>query len=618
VKSTPTSKISDSKKSINSNPKPKTNSNPILNLQQTIGNKAVTELLEEGIIQAKLEISTPGDTHEQEADSMASKVMRKEDDRVMTKPSQITSKPSHQQTTTQFDSSIKSTKGSGSSLDKSTRNFMESRFKNDFSNVKIHTDSNASNMSKSIHAKAFTIGNDIYFKSGMFNPASNSGKELLAHELTHTIQQKSSRTPVKLDRLWESDGKGGWEKKHDYDDMGVPLEPTDKEKKYKKNLKKVNFKGNKSPMLQHAIEKANRDAGGQRERLINDKDFQKDKKEGGVINWEDEHTDAKKGKWKRAKSAAKKSMHSKVSGFKDKFTKKGEDGKRKFSKKRTAETALDAGINVGAEILGISDYKDAVQGVAKVGQAVNRGKQAHDVKKRHDKDSLTGQLANSAKNQQIRAGVNAGTDVVKAALGIGSKFDPTGGVAITKAVIGTGQFLTNTSIDANNWRKYENAAQEGGEAGFGKALANKHSLANKTTEFLSKSDQSWDKLPSEHGKPGEKEPISHYQRSLKDELQQIRKTQNLTTPGSKEHNLRPSEAKEIGLSNAAAVAPLLHGQEHKDIKKLHGLQKKNKLDWLAERGYGFGSVDSADPTKALKVLDQVEGIQGNILTAQEI
>jgi len=96
MKSNLTSKISNSTKSnVTSNPKPKNNSNPILDLQNTIGNQAVTQLLEEGIIQAKLEISTPGDTHEKEADSMASKVMRKEDDRVMTKPSQITSKPSH-------------------------------------------------------------------------------------------------------------------------------------------------------------------------------------------------------------------------------------------------------------------------------------------------------------------------------------------------------------------------------------------------------------------------------------------------------------------------------------------------------------------------------------------
>src|SRR5690606_10069691 len=61
-------------------------------------------------------------------------------------------------------------------------------------NVNIHTDSQAVEMNKSLGAQAFTYGNDIYFNQGKYNPDSASGKHLLAHELTHTIQQGNSHT----------------------------------------------------------------------------------------------------------------------------------------------------------------------------------------------------------------------------------------------------------------------------------------------------------------------------------------------------------------------------------------------------------------------------------------
>jgi hypothetical protein len=67
--------------------------------------------------------------------------------------------------------------------------FMESRFGTDFSGVKIHTDTNAVQMSRELNAQAFTVGSDIYFNSGKYAPESASGKHLLAHELTHTVQQ---------------------------------------------------------------------------------------------------------------------------------------------------------------------------------------------------------------------------------------------------------------------------------------------------------------------------------------------------------------------------------------------------------------------------------------------
>ncbi len=88
-----------------------------------------------------------------------------------------------------LESSLLSSKGAGSSLPDDTRVQMESSFGNDFSNVRIHNDSNAAQMSKELHAQAFTHGNDIYFDSGKYDTSSKEGQHLLAHELTHVVQQ---------------------------------------------------------------------------------------------------------------------------------------------------------------------------------------------------------------------------------------------------------------------------------------------------------------------------------------------------------------------------------------------------------------------------------------------
>ncbi|MEP7377631.1 MAG: DUF4157 domain-containing protein [Chitinophagaceae bacterium] len=84
---------------------------------------------------------------------------------------------------------INSSRGNGSSINEGTRNFMESRFGADFSSVKIHTDKESFHMNRQLSAKAFTVGNDIYFNEGEYRPSSPQGVHLLAHELTHTIQQ---------------------------------------------------------------------------------------------------------------------------------------------------------------------------------------------------------------------------------------------------------------------------------------------------------------------------------------------------------------------------------------------------------------------------------------------
>lgn len=79
-------------------------------------------------------------------------------------------------------------KGGGDPLPKNTRSEMERGFGVDFSNVRTHTRASAVDMSKNLGAQAFTHGLDIYFNSGKFEPNSQSGKKLLAHELTHVVQ----------------------------------------------------------------------------------------------------------------------------------------------------------------------------------------------------------------------------------------------------------------------------------------------------------------------------------------------------------------------------------------------------------------------------------------------
>lgn len=79
--------------------------------------------------------------------------------------------------------------GSGRSLPESTRRFYESRFGRDFGGIRIHSDPRAARAARAINARAFTVGRDIVFGPGAYAPATSAGARLLAHELTHTIQQ---------------------------------------------------------------------------------------------------------------------------------------------------------------------------------------------------------------------------------------------------------------------------------------------------------------------------------------------------------------------------------------------------------------------------------------------
>ncbi len=82
--------------------------------------------------------------------------------------------------------------GRGQSLDNDTRSMMQDTFGADFGDVRIHTDTEADESARELSARAFTLGNEIGFRSGTYDPKTETGRGLLAHELTHVLQQRSA------------------------------------------------------------------------------------------------------------------------------------------------------------------------------------------------------------------------------------------------------------------------------------------------------------------------------------------------------------------------------------------------------------------------------------------
>jgi hypothetical protein len=103
----------------------------------------------------------------------------------------------------QFERSFQSMRGGGQPLDQNARAYFEPRFGIDFSNVRIHTNNEASETARSINARAYTVGNNIVFKNGNYVPESEAGKKLLAHELAHVIQQKGENRNII--RRWDGE-----------------------------------------------------------------------------------------------------------------------------------------------------------------------------------------------------------------------------------------------------------------------------------------------------------------------------------------------------------------------------------------------------------------------------
>ncbi len=163
-----------------------------------------------GYIMTRLETGKPGDRYEVEAERTADMIMQSGDnysapgfhgEEAHQKPAtpwiqQISSRPAMQTSSggatpsgSWLETQLSQSKGSGTPLPEKPRSFMESRFGAEFGNVNIHTGAQATMLSQSINAQAFTHGNDIYFNQGKYNPKSSGGKHLLAHELTHVVQQ---------------------------------------------------------------------------------------------------------------------------------------------------------------------------------------------------------------------------------------------------------------------------------------------------------------------------------------------------------------------------------------------------------------------------------------------
>ncbi|MGI0494867.1 DUF4157 domain-containing protein [Alkalinema pantanalense CENA528] len=173
-------------------------------------------------IQPKLTIGAPNDPYEQEADRVADRVMRmpapdaaargpwvrsnlpfvahpfplqkqelKEEDEDK-KQGKIQAKEASGQApevTSELEERLRASQGKGQPLPEETRSFMEPRFGADFSQVRVHTDGEAAQMNRAINAQAFTHRQDIYFAASKYHPASKAGQQLIAHELTHVMQQ---------------------------------------------------------------------------------------------------------------------------------------------------------------------------------------------------------------------------------------------------------------------------------------------------------------------------------------------------------------------------------------------------------------------------------------------
>ena len=164
--------------------------------------------------QPKLTIGPVDDVYEREADAVADRVMRmsivegetilpvqrmctecEEEEKLQRKE-----QPSNSVTTEAPPVVGEAINSASKPLAEDTRSFMENRMGYDFSNVKIHTGSIATKSAQSINALAYTSGNNIVFNEGQYAPDTKSGKALLAHELTHVVQQNVAYKSNKIQR----------------------------------------------------------------------------------------------------------------------------------------------------------------------------------------------------------------------------------------------------------------------------------------------------------------------------------------------------------------------------------------------------------------------------------
>lgn len=146
------------------------------------------------LVHARLEMTNPGDSDEQEADEMAESVVN---EGKIARAVSTGHSGGGIALPSQFGNQLASLQGHGSQLYGDLKNQMESGFGRDFSSVRLHTDDAAAEMSSSISARAFAYNNDIYFNRNQFRPDSTEGQRLVAHELAHIVQggRKVARDP---------------------------------------------------------------------------------------------------------------------------------------------------------------------------------------------------------------------------------------------------------------------------------------------------------------------------------------------------------------------------------------------------------------------------------------
>ena len=145
-------------------------------------------------LQTKLKVNEPGDIYEQEADRVANQVM------ATSARHSVSGAPPHIQRFSGQSHELHAVAASvdqaltspGKPLEPGLRQGMEQRFGCDFSRVRLHTGVTARQSACDLNADAYTVGNDIVFGAGRFSPGTHQGRRLLAHELTHVVQQSGA------------------------------------------------------------------------------------------------------------------------------------------------------------------------------------------------------------------------------------------------------------------------------------------------------------------------------------------------------------------------------------------------------------------------------------------
>jgi hypothetical protein len=179
---------------------------PARALQERLGNRGtqafieVRQTLQAPQPQTKLAVSSPGDASEREADRVADQVMRMPEagvQRMCTECEEETVRAKAEDGMTpslpsSFEGRFAALPAGGQPLPAAERAFFEPRFGRDFGSVRLHAGPAAGDLARSVHARAFTLGDSIVLGSNQYAPGTGEGRRLMAHELTHVVQQGGS------------------------------------------------------------------------------------------------------------------------------------------------------------------------------------------------------------------------------------------------------------------------------------------------------------------------------------------------------------------------------------------------------------------------------------------